>query len=150
MFVYETDVFIKRPVDHVFAYVTSVDAISQWQPNVLGAVQTKSGPFGVGTTIVETTRTPFGNAQVSWKVVAYEPDHCCRYTSDSVLGQSNVTFSVEGTSGGTLLTVHGVGRLRGIFVLLQPLLGRLALFARRRELARIKLLMEGEELAIGS
>ena len=53
---YQNSVTIDRPVEDVFAYMTTVENSPTWQNPVLEAWQTSSGPLGVGATLVVKAR----------------------------------------------------------------------------------------------
>ena len=57
MFTAEADVTIHRPLEEVFAFVSTTSEIPKWQHGVVESRQTSEGPLGVGATgaIVRTS-----------------------------------------------------------------------------------------------
>ena len=45
----ELPVDVARPVQEVFAYVTDLERLGEWQPNVVSVTKQTEGPMGQGT-----------------------------------------------------------------------------------------------------
>jgi hypothetical protein len=64
-----------------------------------------------------------------------------------MIGFTRITFTVDEKDGTTILSVHCVGRGRGLLRLLDPLLGNRALRSRKDGLLLVKELLESRDLA---
>ena len=121
----ELPVDVARPVHDVFAYVTDVERLAEWQPNVVSVTKETEGPMGRGTRLREVRRGPFGrNVEAIVEVAAYEPDR--RFDLRIVSGPLPIDGSHEfhRTDGGTRIDFVAEGRPGGVLRIAEPLLAR--------------------------
>jgi len=118
-------VTIERPIAEVFAYVTDIDRLAEWQPNVISVTNETGGPIAKGTRLREVRRGPMGReVSALVEVSAFEPER--RFDLRVLEGPLPIdgahTFSAEGNSTHIEFTAEGApsGPLR----LLAPLLAR--------------------------
>jgi Polyketide cyclase / dehydrase and lipid transport len=115
--------FFNRPVEDLFDFLADPRNESLYNPVVLSAEKTTSGPIGVGTRFVQRARS-FGQVgNVDIEVISYSrPDHlgfAIRSAGMNVLGE--LTFSPQ--SAGCVVAWTWDLRPRGPWTLLGPLFG---------------------------
>jgi carbon monoxide dehydrogenase subunit G len=123
----EFPVEVARPVQEVFAYVTDLDRLAEWQPNVVSVTKETDGPMGEVTRLREERRGPYGrNVEALVEVSAYEPNS--RFDLRIVSGPLPIDGShvLHETDDGTRIHFVAEGRAGGVLRLAEPLL-RLAL-----------------------
>ena len=136
---YELSIFIDRPIDEVFEYITNPENIPQWASYIQQATQTPAGSIGVGSQIKQIVR----GGEVTWEVTAYEPNSLCKYEADYwYASNAEVIFRVEASQGGTTFTVHDKGERKGFMRLLGPILGWNDYRVRKQQMAIIKEILE--------
>ena len=138
----EHELVVNRPVAEVFAYLTDVKNVPEWQTSVIETRLDFEGAVRRGARFGET-RT-FGGRQVSstLEVTEHEPDR--RFSVRVVSGPVplEVRHSLEPSDGGTRIRIVGEGEPGGLF----KLAGRLVAAQAKRQLetdfARLKRLLE--------
>jgi ligand-binding SRPBCC domain-containing protein len=109
----------------VFAYVTDLEKLAEWQPNVISVTKETEGPMGRGTHLREVRRGPFGrNVEAIVEVAAYEPGR--RFDLRIVSGPLPIDGSHEfhPTDGGTRIDFVAEGQPGGVLRIAEPLLAR--------------------------
>ena len=66
---------IAAPPDEVFAYVSNLDNMAEWQTGVTSARRTSAGDLGVGATAQVTRELMGQRLEAPLTVTAYEPPH---------------------------------------------------------------------------
>jgi uncharacterized membrane protein len=104
---FDLEVTIGRPVGEVFAYVTDVRNVPEWQESAVSAEW-----IDEGRRFRERRHFMGRTAEIELEVAALEPDR--RF---DVRASKLVTFEIhhsfEGRDGGTLVRVHGEAALTG-------------------------------------
>jgi uncharacterized membrane protein len=121
----ELPVDVARPVQDVFGYVTDLERLGEWQPNVVSVTKETEGPMGQGTRLREVRRGPFGrNVEAIVEVAAYEPNR--RFDLRIVSGPLRIDGSHEfhETDGGTRIDFVAHSQPGGALRLAEPLLAR--------------------------
>ena len=120
MAIIEESVVIKRPVDQVFAYVTNVKNLPQWESAMLEAEQTSPGQLGIGTTFRGATRVMGRRVLWTSKVTEYEPNKKWGETisSGSTLIEEHLIF--DPVEGGTKLNIAHDIQVSGLLKLFAP------------------------------
>ena len=121
----EIPVDVARPVRDVFAYVTDLERLGEWQPNVVSVTKQTEGPMGQGTRLREVRRGPFGrNMEAIVEVSAYEPNR--RFDLRVASGPLPIDGSHEfhETGAGTRIDFVAQGQPGGLLRLAEPLLAR--------------------------
>ncbi|WP_224364425.1 SRPBCC family protein [Hyalangium versicolor] len=138
-------VFIRRPVEQVFAYVTNLTNELRWQPEIKEVRITSPGPLGKGSTFIEV-RQSFGRKWVWYfDIEEFEFPRSIRVRSTAGSTMPYVgTRSFEPAPGGTLVTESGELTLPGPLRLFDGLFSYLS----RRPLAlaygNLKALLEAD------
>jgi uncharacterized membrane protein len=121
----ELPVDVARPVHDVFAYMTDLEKLAEWQPNLVSVTKEGDAPMGRGTRLREVRRGPLGrNVEAIVEVAAYEPDR--RFDLRIVSGPLPIDGSHEfhATDGGTRIDFVAEGRPAGVLRIAEPLLAR--------------------------
>jgi carbon monoxide dehydrogenase subunit G len=121
----EIPVDVARPVQEVFAYVTDLERLGEWQPNVVSVTKQTEGPMGQGTRLREVRRGPFGrNMEAIVEVSAYEPNR--RFDLRVASGPLPIDGGHEfhETAAGTRIDFVAQGQPGGPLRLAEPLFAR--------------------------
>lgn len=140
----QNSVFIKRPVDEVFAFVTDPATTPQWQANLVRSEIVTPGPVGTGTHALEVRRLGKSERQAEWVVTEYEPPLKRGYIYPKGFGpikQKGVTI-FEPQDEGTLLRFTAWVEASFPLNLLLPLLTQLMRRQNDRSFAVLKQLLE--------
>jgi uncharacterized membrane protein len=134
---FDFDVTIDRPVSDVFAYVTDVRNVPEWQESAESAEWLEEGK------VFRERRQFMGRAaELTLKVVALEPDR--RFDVRTV--RSPVSFEIrhsfEARDGGTLLHVQGKAELGGMLRFAAGMAKRQAERQFRSDFERLKAVLE--------
>jgi uncharacterized protein YndB with AHSA1/START domain len=113
----EQSIFVERPIEEVFGYLTDLERVPEWQTNVLFLQLQGSGGLRPGAQLVELRKFLGRKVESVVLVTEYEPPH--RYTirvqSGPIPFEISNVFSESG--GGTRIdaTVEGEpGRFFGL------------------------------------
>jgi uncharacterized membrane protein len=71
MLEFENTIYIDRPVDEVFAFLSDFENIPKWNYYVLEVRQLSESPIGVGTTYHQVRKTD----EQDFRIIEFEPDH---------------------------------------------------------------------------
>jgi len=71
MLEFENTIYIDRPVDEVFAFLSDFENIPKWNYYVLEVRQLSESPIGVGTTYHQVPKTD----EQDFRIIEFEPDH---------------------------------------------------------------------------
>jgi len=74
----EESIFVERPIEEVFAYLTDLERVPEWQTNVLFLQLQSPGRLRAGARLVELRKFLGRQVESIVEVTAYEPPH--RYT----------------------------------------------------------------------
>ncbi len=94
----QESIFVERPIEEVFAYLTDLERVPEWQTNVL-FLQLQSGTMRAGAKLVELRKFLGRRVESIVEVTEYEPPY--RYTIAVQSGPipfeiSNVLSETEG------------------------------------------------------
>jgi uncharacterized membrane protein len=71
MLEFENTIYIDRPVDEVFAFLSDFENIPKWNYYVLEVRQLSESPIGVGTTYHQVRKTD----EQDFRIIEFAPDH---------------------------------------------------------------------------
>ena len=71
MLEFENTIYIDRPVDEVFAFLSDFENIPKWNYYVLEVRELSESPIGVGTTYHQVRKTD----EQDFRIIEFEPDH---------------------------------------------------------------------------
>lgn len=139
---FEENVVIRRPLEEVFAFISDLENDPPWT-SAAEVRRTSEGPIGLGTTFYQRARFVGRSVELSFEVVAYEPNHLI------TVAAKTGALSVEGSravdiadDGATRVTASGGGHARGVLRVAEPLLAAIGARQLRSMLARLKELLE--------
>ena len=135
-------VFIDRPIDDVFNYVTIYNNETAWQSSVIEAYLTSEGPLGLGTTGCEVRIFLGLRFESEWVMTEYEAPRKGTFKSTSGPVPYIGTYSLEESDGGTRFSYHLETELSGLFKLLEPLTKGIYMRGLRADLAALKRILE--------
>ena len=118
----EFTVEVKRPPSEVFAYLTDVGNLPEWQSSVIEV--SADGPVAIGTRITEVRRFLGRRVESTLEVSEYEPD--AKFSLKTLSGpvRFEVRHMLRPENGGTSLTIVGEGEPSGSFRFAEPLVAR--------------------------
>lgn len=137
---FEVQIEIDRPPEDVFAALTNIDRLPEWQASAVSAAA--EGPLGEGARIRETRRLMGREFHVVHEVTSYDPPH--RFDVQSVEGPIplSISHTLEPSGGGTLLEVVGEGKPRGMLRFAAAGIAKTAEAEFRRDFGKLKDLLE--------
>jgi uncharacterized protein YndB with AHSA1/START domain len=137
---FDVEIDIDRPPEDVFALLTDVGRLPEWQASAVSAEA--AGPMGEGTRIRETRRLFGREHRVVHEVAAFDPPH--RFDVRSVEGPLPLTVShtLEPSGGGTHLEVVGEAKPKGMLRFAAGAAAKAAETEFRRDFERLKELLE--------
>jgi uncharacterized protein YndB with AHSA1/START domain len=138
----EGSVEIKRPVEHVFAYVTDMNNLSKWVPAMQEVEHTSPGQMGVGTTLKGIYKIMGWRMPWTSKVTEYDLNKKWgeSISSGGMLSEELLTF--DSTAGGTKFTLLYNMKVGGFLKLLAPLMASSMRKQTKANLAKLKDLLE--------
>lgn len=142
MFTSSVTIFVRRPLDEVFAFVADARNRPRWDADVVSEELTSPEPIGVGTTVGTTLRSMGREYRYTWSVVGYEPPRAMTIVSTSGPFPTTLAYRLTGRDGGTEVQFSVTGRPGGAMRLLQPLIARNTRRTLDRNFARLRHLLE--------
>jgi carbon monoxide dehydrogenase subunit G len=146
----EHTVVVERPPDEVFAFLTDLSNVPEWQSGAI-EVREPEGELAVGTTYVEVLKFLGRRIETTIQVTEYEPAR--RFSIETLSGP--IPFQVQHTlepagAGGTKLSVTLEGEPGGFFKLAEPLVMRNAQRQVENDFATLKRMVEARAPAASS
>ena len=138
----EASIVINRPAHDVFVYMTDIDKETEWQAELVKAVQTSTGPISVGTTVREVRRFMGRRMEVVFEITEFEPDKEMSFSSISAPFPMHGRYSLEPVEGGTSVTLFIEGELSGVFKMAEPIVAQTAKRQIDADLGRLKTQLE--------
>ncbi len=140
----EQSLVINRPVEEVFAFMSDTAKLPQWNPAVIDAELTSTGPVDVGTTFQFSAQFLGRRFESLCEVIAYEPNRhfAFRTTSGPISLEARYTF--ESVDGATRVSEVREGAQPGFYKLAEPIFRRLAQRQMETSLNNLKDLLEAQ------
>src|SRR5215469_3331836 len=114
MFTAEADVTINRPLEEVFAFVSTTSEFPKWQHGVLESRQTSAGPLGLGTTGTIVRHAMGQKSETSWEVTDFKANEGYTVKSTGSPPLSYVlTYAFTAVEGGTRVQASFQGEAHG-------------------------------------
>ena len=115
----EESIFVERPIEEVFGYLTDLDSVPEWQTNVLFLQLDSPGGLRVGARLIELRKFRGRKVESVVEVTEYEPPF--RYTTRVQSGP--IPFEISNvfseTGGGTRIDAVVEGEPGGFFGLVE-------------------------------
>lgn len=144
--VIQNDVFINRPLEEVFTFVTDPTTTPLWQKNLVRSELLTPGPLRSGTRVLEVRRLGTAQRQAEWEVTAYEPSTRRGYVYLHSFGpiQQRGETCFEAQDGGTLLHFTAWLKVKFPLTLIAPLLVSLMRQQNDKSFFLLKQLLEAD------
>lgn len=132
---------IDRPVEDVFAYLTAVERLPEWQASAVEA-RWEDEPVRVGSRMTEVRKFMGRRAESTLEVTEYEPNRrfALRVVSGPVPYRVDHTF--EALDGRTRIVFRGEGEPGRYFKLAQGMVARAAERQFKADFANLKTVLE--------
>ena len=139
---FDFDVKIDRPVHDVFAFVTDVRNLPQWQQATSEAEWVGDDAPRTGARLRQKTSFLGRTLELELEVTAYEPER--RFDLKTLKGPISfvVRHSFHPSNGGTRIEFAGEGEARGFFRLADSLVAKRAERESRADFERLKAILE--------
>jgi uncharacterized membrane protein len=134
---FDLEVMIDRPVPDVFAYVTDIRNVPDWQESALSAEWLEEGRL-----FRERRHFMGRNADLELEVTALEPERRFDFRAAKGPVSFEIRHCFEGVNSGTRVRVHGKAKLGGALRLAAGMARRQAEHQFRRDFERLKELLE--------
>jgi len=146
MYKFERSIFINRPVQEVFDFVTNPANNTKWQSGIESAEWTSDGPRGVGSIVKVVAKLLGRKIEVVVEITAWDPPNL--WGTKSVGGPIpfEATIKFEAQGGGTLVTETSQAEIGGFFKLAERLVGKQLEKQFEAESAALKLLLESGQV----
>ena len=142
MFTYETTIFINRPQQEVFGFVSNPANNPKWQSNLISAELTSEGPMGIGSTISSVGRFLGREIEATAEVTVWDPPNQFAFKLPKGPYPVEGTNIVESKENGTQVTQRGTGEPGGFFKLAEGLVGKQVQKQIETNLSALKLFLE--------
>lgn len=142
----ELNTVIARPIDEVFGRLTDISDYSRWMPQFgvfISSSQTSAGPVGVGTTYCDKgwMGTFLGEIEEFQEPTRVAFKETLRWLGVTVM-EARPEYELVPTQAGTEVHHTAVGRLFGIFNVMQPVVAWMARGERKRTVRALKQSLE--------
>ena len=136
------DVFVARPVEEVFAYLSDMAKNPEWQNGMESCEWTSEPPIGVGSTYTQQASFMGRPIHTDFEVVEFEDGRRIRIRSTKSTFPLDITRSVESEGEGARVRASIRGEPSGLMGLLAPLTKPMAQRSIRQDYQRLKSLLE--------
>jgi uncharacterized membrane protein len=145
MYTFEHSVFIKRPPQEVFDYMTTPANTPKWQSSSESAEWISEGPVGVGSTWRAQNKFMGRKIEATLEITSWNPpnEHSFKAIGSPVPFEN--TVKLEDKEGGTQLILTGQAELGGFFKLAEGMVGKQLDKQMESDLANLKQMMEAGE-----
>ena len=115
-------IFIRRPVEDVFDFVSNPSNDTAWRSGVAECVVQSEGPIGVGTTGYRRERFMGREVELDWRITEYvHPERTAwEFIGGPLRSRGYYKFKSMGNLVGTTLTVNLEPAALGLAGLLMP------------------------------
>jgi uncharacterized membrane protein len=121
MFTFERNIFINRPPQEVFDFMSDPTNDPKWRDSAISAEWTSEGPPGVGSTVRSVDKILGREMESTSEITAWDRPH--RWGQKSVGGPMpyEMTVKFEAKEQGTQLTLNGNVEPSGFFKIAEGL-----------------------------
>jgi len=124
MFKFEKSVFINRPQQEVFDFVTNLNNDSKWQSGIESVERTSDGPIGVGSTWGYKLKFMGREIEADIELTSYDSPNQASVKSIGGPVPFENTYTFESKDGGTQMTLNGQAEIGGFFKMAEGLVGK--------------------------
>jgi len=146
---YRTEQPFAGPPEVVFDYLSNFTSVAEWDPGVTAATRLDDGPLAVGSRFRVVVKTGPRATPLVYEVRELEAGRRIRLVAESSMLRSDDVITVTPAGDGGALVVYEADlELRGVAVVVSPLLG--LVFDRIGDRAAAGLRRALDDLAAGS
>ena len=142
MYTFEKSIFINRPQQEVFEFVTNPANSTKWESTMESAEWTSDGPPGVGSTIKVVIKMMWLKIDTELEITDWDPFNMYSYKGVDGNLQAGSKIRFEAKENGTQVTQNSQIKGVGFMKLLEGLLGRQAEKQDGSNYETLKLLLE--------
>jgi uncharacterized membrane protein len=141
---FDLDIVIDRPVEDVFAYVTDVRNLPEWQESAIEADWVEAAGPGKGARLHERRELLGRTIESELEVTAYEPNR--RFDLKALSGpvRFEVSHRFEAANGGTRVLLATEAEVGGMLRFAGPMVARQAERQMRADLERLQQVLESQ------
>jgi uncharacterized membrane protein len=142
---FSRDIYIDRPPNVVFTFISDLENAPQWQSEVTESKLLTPGPIHAGSKFRETVRILGKPVEVTCEITEYVEPSVMGYKSTGAKALEFVgQFRVKPSEQGAMLHSSSTTYLKGLWKLLEPFFAGEVRRANDRELEGIKKLLEAK------
>jgi carbon monoxide dehydrogenase subunit G len=145
MYKFEHSVYISRPQQEVFDFLTNPANDTKWRESAISGEWTSDGPIGVGSTQHTVDKLLGREIESTLEVTAWDPPRKVGIKTVGGPMPYEATQTFESMEGGTQLTFSGHAEIGGFFKLAEGLVGKQLEKQIDKDLNSLKQYMEGDE-----
>ena len=144
MFSFEHDIFINRPVQEVFDFISNPANDAQWISATESSEWTSEAPPGVGSTIRVNGKFLGRRIEATQEIISWAPPNEVGFKMSKPV-PFEVRTQLDAREGGTNLTLSGQGEFGGFFKLAEGLVGNQMNKQMTTDLSALKLILEAAD-----
>jgi uncharacterized membrane protein len=143
---FELNIVINRPIEEIFAVLSSLENDLKWRTEWVDTRKTSEGPIGMGTRFSLFAKAFGKQIETVYETTQYEPSQIAAWKAMS--GPLPLTFqrTLKRVEGGTRVTIRYEVELRGFFKLVMPLMIGSVTRQHEGDIHKLKELMETHAL----
>jgi carbon monoxide dehydrogenase subunit G len=142
MITYEISIFINRPQQEVWDYVSNPVNYAQWQSSAQSAEWTSEGPPGVGSTFRGIADWLGRRIESKSEITLWDPPKKHSYKSIGGPIPFVSTINLQPKESGTQLTIHAQMEVGGFFKIAEGLVGKQSKKQNLADLESLKKVLE--------
>ena len=142
-----TEIEISRPREDVAAYVTDPAHATAWYQNIRSIEWKSDPPLRVGTQVAFVAQFLGRRLAYTYVIRAFELGERLVMSTDRPFEMETTYTWEDTTAGGTHMTLRNRGEPAGFSKLVAPLMASAMRRANRKDLARLKQILEGSRIA---
>lgn len=143
MIEFEKSIFINRPQQEVFDFVTNLNNDPKWQSTIESVEQTSNGGIGTGSTWRYNVKFLGRNVNSEIEMTSYDPPTEASVKAIGGPVPFENTYKFESVDGGTQMSIIGKGDLGGFFKLAEGLVRKQLLKQMDADANTLKAVLEG-------
>lgn len=140
----EKSIFINRPQQEVFDFVTNLANDPKWQSTIESVERTSEGPIGAGSTWRYVGKLLGRRIETEIQMTRYDPPKQASVKGISGPVPFENTYKFESKGNGTQVSVMGQAEVGGFFKLAEGLVGKQMEKQIEAGLTALKLVLEAE------
>ena len=140
----EVQIWIQRPVEDVYNYVTTFEEWPKWRMDVVEARMLTEGPLRVGAQGRGVGKLLGRHLTIDVEITALEPAVAFGYRPTAGPLRTNNLYTFKGQDGGTLIVLTDEIRMTGFARILEPLMPGLVRSGYRKNLEGLKAVLEAQ------